>query len=89
MIRNGKFSANFSLAELATQLDGFEVLFGGVIEVGNQDGSTVGVFDSGKSGDGILILRPGQGAALAGETKVCSGTVMITGQQQVVSVFRK
>lgn len=89
MIRNGKFMGSYSLAELTTQLDGYEILWGALVDLGNHEGSTVGTFDSDKSGAPTLVLRPGGAQPRAGETVVCTGTVRVLGQSQQVTAYHK
>lgn len=89
MIRNGQFLAGYSLAELTTQLDAYEIIWGSLIELGNNGVSTIGTFDSAGSGAPTLVLRPGGAQPQPGETVVCSGTVLILGQPQPVSAYHK
>lgn len=88
MKRPVKFKPDMSLSTLQAQTNRFQALFGPVIELGNQDGSTIAVFDGDREAEGRIVLRPGSATPGPGETTVCTGDVFIIRQQQKVTAYR-
>lgn len=88
MIRNAKFAASYTLAELRDMLNLYEGLWGGLISIGSNGGDTIGSYDDGRPGTHRIALRPGAAAPQPGEIAIATDSVYVTGQLQQVTAYR-
>ncbi len=88
MIRNAKFAAAYSLAELSDMLNLYEGLWGGLISIGNNEGDTIGSYDDGQPGTHKVALRPGPAVPGPGEIAIATDAVYVTGQLLEVTAYR-